>query len=172
MKRKNARAASKRPVIDLDAYIPAYLTQVGNKWARSSSHLYMRRFGIGINEFRVMVMVAIEPGINASRMCAIVGMDKAAIGRSIQSLEEKGILRVVPDAKDGRSRCVTLTDKGWEVHEEMRDLALAREKLLVSGFSPAEVLALISLLDRLRKNLAKVRAADLEAAKATRRLSS
>src|SRR5688500_8294091 len=107
----------------------------------------MRRFRIGINEWRVMTMAAIEPGITASRMSMIVGMDKAAIGRSMQALEKKKVFKLTPDANDGRSRYVSLTSRGWRVHEKILDLALTREKQLLTGFSPAETRQLISLLD-------------------------
>lgn len=149
--------ASKRRILDLDTYVPSYLTQLGNKWARGSSHLYMRRFGVGINEWRVMTMAAIEPGLTANRMCSIVGMDKAAIGRSIQGLKAKGLVRLEPNEKDGRSWFVSLTPDGWTMYDRILEVALGREKELVAGFSRDELALLISMLDRLRKNLTGMR---------------
>ena len=149
--------SSKRKVLDLDTYVPSYLTQLGNKWARGSSHLYMRKFAVGINEWRVMTMAAIEPGLTANRMCAIVGMDKAAIGRSIQALKAKGMVEVTPNESDGRSSFVALTKEGWKMYDRILEVALAREQELVADFSKEELRLLISLLDRLRKNLVNMR---------------
>lgn len=148
---------SKRRILDLDAYVPSYLTQLGNKWARSSSHLYTRKFAVGINEWRVMTMAAIEPGLTANRMCAIVGMDKAAIGRSIQALKAKGLVDLAPNENDGRSWLVSLTNEGWAMYDRILEVALAREQELVGDLSRDELRLLISLLDRLRKNLNNMR---------------
>lgn len=148
---------SKRRILDLDGYVPSYLTQLGNKWARSSSHLYMRKFAVGINEWRVMTMAAIEPGLTANRMCAIVGMDKAAIGRSIQALKVKGLVDLAPNENDGRSWLVSLTSEGWAMYDRILEVALAREQELLGDLSRDELRLLISLLDRLRKNLNNMR---------------
>lgn len=156
MSRKKKKSPKQRTVLNLDAYIPSYLTQLGNKWARSSSRIYMQRFGVGINEWRVMTMAALEPGLTANRMCSIVGMDKGAIGRSIQALKEKGLVSLTPNAKDGRSWFVFLTNEGWSIYDRILAIALAREKQLVADFSEDEVKTLISLLDRLRNNLRRL----------------
>lgn len=157
MKAKQRPASQGRRILDLDAYVPAYLTQLGNKWARGSSRIYMRKFNVGVNEWRVMTMAALEPGLTANRMSAVVGMDKAAIGRSIKALESKGLVTLKPNRNDGRSWFVYLTREGWRMYDRILEIALEREKQLLTDFSAAELRTLISFLDRLRKNLTRVR---------------
>ena len=147
MKKKSPR------VLSLDDYLPAYLTQINNKWGRVASRLYLERFGIGINEWRVMTLFAIEPGSIAQQACATLGIDKAAANRSIVHLQERGLVVLEPNPDDGRSRLIYLTDEGWRVHDAILEIALARERLLLKGFSKQEQATLISLLDRVRANL-------------------
>jgi DNA-binding MarR family transcriptional regulator len=142
-----------RRVLDLDAYLPAYLSQITNKWSRSASKLYLTSFGIGINEWRVMNIFAIEPGATAQRTVAIMGIDKAAANRSVVHLEKHELVTLTPNPKDGRSSLVFLTEKGWRVHDVILEIALAREAKLLHGLSTAERRTLISLLDRVRANL-------------------
>lgn len=141
-------------VLDLDGYLPAYLSQINNKWARSASRLYLADFGVGINEWRVMTLFAIEPGTTAQRTCSILGIDKAAANRSVGHLESLGLVELSANPNDGRSFLIQLTEEGWRVHDAVLEIALARERLLLTGLSSTERRTLISLLDRVRSNLA------------------
>jgi DNA-binding MarR family transcriptional regulator len=143
------------PVLDLEAYVPTYLTQCTNKWASSSSRIYLSRFGIGINEWRVMTLLASTPGITASRMSAIMGLDKALVSRAIVVLEEQEYAtRGLPQSKGRRE--AFLTPKGWGLHNRILKLALAREAQLLDGFSKAEVGTLLKLLKRLTENAVRL----------------
>jgi DNA-binding MarR family transcriptional regulator len=117
--------------------------------------MYLAKFGVGINEWRVMTLLASEPGITASSMSAIIGLDKALISRSIVVLEQqKFALRGAPGSKGRRE--VFLTAAGWTLHNKILRLALAREAQLLAGFSKAEVSTLLRLLRRLAENAVKL----------------
>lgn len=149
-KRKTAK------VLDLDNFVPSYITQIGNKWARGASRLYLEKFGIGVNEWRVMSIFAREPGITAQGACDILGSDKAAAGRSIVILESKGLVRLESNPNDRRSRRIYLTEQGWAVHDAILEIALKRERLLLDNFTDEEVAQLVHLLDRARQNLLRL----------------
>jgi DNA-binding MarR family transcriptional regulator len=147
-------------VLDLDRFVPAALTQIGNKWARGSSQIYLKRFGIGINEWRVLSLLAIEPETTANHICAVIGMDKAAAGRSLEMLHKAGYASFKSHAKDKRSKLVALTKSGLVLHDKIIKIALKREKLLLEDFSQIEVETLISLLNRIRTNIVHLQAYD------------
>jgi DNA-binding MarR family transcriptional regulator len=151
-----------RTVLDLSRFVPAALTQIGNKWSRSSSQIYLKRFGVGINEWRVMSLLAVEPGITANRVCSVIGMDKAAVGRSVGLLEDGGYVSLKSHHRDGRSRLITLTTKGQNLHDKIIKIALHREKQLLASLTAKEVETLISLLNRLRVNIVRMQAEALD----------
>jgi DNA-binding MarR family transcriptional regulator len=152
-----------RRVLDLDRYIPAALTQLGNKWARGSSQIYLTRFGIGINEWRVLSLLAIESETTANRICAVIGMDKAAVGRSLEVLKKGGYASFKSNNKDGRSKLVAPTKSGLALHDKIIKIAFKREKLLLKNFSEAEIETLIALLNRMRTNIVQLQEHDNEA---------
>jgi DNA-binding MarR family transcriptional regulator len=147
-----------RRVLDLDRFVPAALTQLGNKWARSSSQLYLTQFGIGINEWRVLSLLVIESETTANRICAVLGMDKAAVGRSIELLHQGGFASLRSHATDKRSRLVAPTKSGLVVHDKIIKIALKREKLLLKDFSESDIETLILLLNRMRANITHLQA--------------
>src|SRR5258708_10049605 len=62
--------------LDLERYVPAFVTFIANKLSRSATAFYQRRFGVNVTEWRMMSLLAIEPGITASRICYVIGFDK------------------------------------------------------------------------------------------------
>ena len=145
--------------IDLENYVPAYLTWVANKLSRSASQHYLRLFDIGIETWRGMVLLAVEDSVSAQKVSQVIGMDKGSVSRCFKSMQAKGLIKLGLEASDGRLRMATLTAKGRALHEQIRGIALERERALLSVLSDSERESLLSLLKRLHENLPEVEVA-------------
>ena len=75
-------------MLDLDRYVPAFITFIANKLSNSATALYQRNFGVNVTEWRIMSLLAIEPGIPASRICHVIGFDKGPVSRTLAVLQE------------------------------------------------------------------------------------
>ena len=144
--------------LNLDRYVPALLTFLTNKMSSGASACYRKHFGIGIVEWRVLSMLAVEDRISANRVVQVVGLDKSAVSRSLQTLERDGYVSTVVDAKDARRYTVSLTDSGRELHDRVLVVALKREELLLSALKEEEVDLLIGFLHRMSGQLDAVNA--------------
>ena len=49
-------------VLDLDRYVPALITFIGNKLSNSATVTYQKRFGVNVTQWRILSQLAIEPG--------------------------------------------------------------------------------------------------------------
>ena len=143
-------------VLDLTAYVPALLTFVANKLSRSGSALYRRHFGVGIVEWRILAMLAVEPSIPAARVCQVIGLDKGPVSRSLAFMERRGLVAIRADEADTRRRLATLTPAGRALHDRIIVVALERERRLLSCFTAEQRAALVELLNLLHDNLAAV----------------
>lgn len=150
------RPPEQHATIDLERYVPAFLTWIANKLSRGASQHYLRHFGVGIETWRCLVLLAIEPVISANKVCRIIGMDKASVSRCFASMEEQGLIKVRPDPADGRARVASLTEKGRALHDQIMGVALERERAFLSVLSAQERELLINLLRRLHENLPAV----------------
>src|SRR5260370_22233309 len=56
------------PTLDLDRYVPAFVTFIANKLSNSATTLYQRKFGVNVTEWRIMSLLSIEAGLPASRI--------------------------------------------------------------------------------------------------------
>jgi len=147
------QAATGRQTIDLHRYFPAFMTRLANKWARPASLALRRDFGIGINEWRVMVLLAVEEGITAARVCGFIGLDKAVVSRSVQLMADKGLVDIRPDPRDSRQRLISLSEAGWDVHDRAMAVALDLEREVLSCLDPEEREVLFGMLQRLLANI-------------------
>jgi DNA-binding MarR family transcriptional regulator len=141
------------PVLDLGSYVPALLTFLANKLSRSGSALYRRHFGVGIIEWRILAMLAVEPAIPASRICQVIGLDKGPVSRSLALMERRGLVAVRADRTDTRRRLAALTEAGKALHDRILAVALERERRLLSCLSSEQRADLVDLLNRLHDNL-------------------
>jgi DNA-binding MarR family transcriptional regulator len=149
-------AADDGPRLDLDRYVPAFITFIANKLSNSASVFYQRNFGVSVTEWRIMSQLAIEPGIPASRICNVIGFDKGPVSRNLSMLKKRGLVTIRRAPDDGRSHAISLTARGRAIHDKVIVAALERERRLLSCLKKDEREVLIDLLRRLHDNLGAV----------------
>lgn len=105
------------------------------------------RFGNGI--MPVMALLATEPWISAGRDCDVIGLDKAAVSRSVHGMKSNGTVDVQRTDDDQSRQLIALTPKDLNLHDRIVKLSLEREGQLLKGFSAAERKLLINFLSRM-----------------------
>jgi DNA-binding MarR family transcriptional regulator len=155
-RKEPAKAAAAGPMLDLDRYVPAIITFIANKLSNTATVRYQRNFGVNVTEWRIMALLAIEPGIPASRICHVIGFNKGPVSRTLTEMKHRGLVAIRTDPDDGRTHSISLTAKGRATHDKVIVAALERERRLLSCLSPAEREVLIDLLRRLHNNLGAV----------------
>jgi len=144
------------PTLDLNRYVPAFVTFIANKLSNSATVLYQRNFGVNVTEWRIMSLLAIEPGIPASRICHVIGFDKGAVSRTLALMQKRGLVAIRTAPDDGRSHAISLTARGRATHDKVIVAALDRERKLLSCLNKDEQEILIELLRRIHENLGAV----------------
>ena len=154
MERPSVRGDAK-PVLtlDLERYVPAFVTFIANKLSRSATALYQRKFGVNVTEWRIMSLLAIEPGITASRICHVIGFDKGPVSRTLTAMQDRGLIAIKTDRRDGRSHSISLTAAGRETHDAVIVTALERERRLLACLNKDEREVLVDLLRRIHSHL-------------------
>lgn len=147
-----------KTVLDLERYVPHLLVSITNKLSAGGAHLYRKLYGVGVTEWRILAMLAIEPSIPASRVCQVIGLDKALVSRVTQTLAQRGLVSVKKDQSDTRRQLIMLTAKGNRLHDDIINFALRREQLLVGDLSREELKVLTNLLSRLHARVDAVNA--------------
>jgi DNA-binding MarR family transcriptional regulator len=82
-----------------------------------------------------------------------MGLDSGYVSRLLRSLEEQGLVRVVPDPADRRARIAELTDAGRRERAALDDRSRADIATLVGALSPAQQTELVAAQDQVRRLL-------------------
>jgi len=142
--------------IELERYLPAYFTFIATKLASGAASVYRRHFGVGIEVWRVLFMLANDEKVSVNMVCRLIGMDKGSVSRCFKTMHEKGLVTFSHDPNDGRIRYATLTPLGWEKHDQIKAIALERQRAFLSCLAPDETEVLREMLLRLHANLPNV----------------
>jgi DNA-binding MarR family transcriptional regulator len=146
------------PVIDHDEMVSALVHNLSTRLTSGASLQYRRRFGLGMTEWRMMALLAKEPWITPHRICQVIGMDKAAVSRTMRALERRDLIAIRPHNTRTRSVELALTDSGVALHNHVVLTSLERERRLVAGLTVAEATVLVELLRRLHRAVPAVNA--------------
>jgi DNA-binding MarR family transcriptional regulator len=129
-------------------FLPYLLSISSNAVSDRIADEYRARFGLKIPEWRVMAMLG-DSGPQTQRDLVVsTRMDKVAVNRACRVLEDRGLAIRSPNARDGRSHHLELTEAGRAVHAEIMPLALEMERHLFSSLSGEELRQFKALLAR------------------------
>jgi DNA-binding MarR family transcriptional regulator len=106
------------------------------------------RIGIGSVEAKVLFVLDEGP-MTAAKISKLLGMDRAAICRTVKALVARGLL----NRSHGPVASLSLTPRGVIMHGAVRCISEERERRLMANFSEAERTALINYLSRLAVNV-------------------
>lgn len=139
-------------------FLPYQLSVASNAVSALIAERYRKRFGLKILEWRVMAVMGDvdrasasgHKGLTQRALTDATLMDKVAVNRACKVLETRGPIARAPNAADGRSHLMVLTEEGRAIHREVLPLALETEAELLTGFSAADQDRLRAMLERLR----------------------
>jgi DNA-binding MarR family transcriptional regulator len=142
-----------KPRLDPETHAAFQIVALANRISASASRSYLRQFGIGVMEWRVLALVAARPEITAGEISQVSGVDKSPVSRAVRSLGERGLVRAKADADDSRRAPLTLTAAGEALHDRMIFCSLEREDLLLAGLTLSERRSFFALMKRIASNM-------------------
>ena len=145
---------------DFERSVNYLVTALSNKLCTAASHRLRRRLKIGLMEWRVIALLAVDGEATPGRIAQVAGVDKSVVSRAVTSLAKLGLVHVAGTGGSGRQTLLLLTDAGWATHERGIVESIAAEQRLLRGFTPAEHDAAVLLLKRLAANVARGESAD------------
>jgi DNA-binding MarR family transcriptional regulator len=119
----------------LENFLPYRLSVLSNTVSGAIAAAYFAHFGLSIPEWRVMAVLAANPGLSAAEVTARTAMDKVAVSRAVGTLLSAGRLRRTMAKNDRRRTHLELTRSGARVYAQVVPVALNYERHLVSALS-------------------------------------
>jgi DNA-binding MarR family transcriptional regulator len=144
--------------LDLESSVGVLLNFLSNRLTASGSAVYRARFDLGINEFRVLAMLAYEPGISGARVSEVMGLDVGAVSRALQSLEARRLVSCETDPRHSAYKIWSLSPEGAKLQDEAVVVSMERDAILMDGVSDRERELLVRLLRGMLTRVDRLRA--------------
>jgi len=140
---------TRREKLHLERFLPYRLSVLSNTVSSAIAAAYFANFGLSIPEWRVMAILAANPGLSAAEVTARTAMDKVAVSRAVATLLAAGRLRRTTAAADRRRTHLELTRAGARVYSQVVPMALEYERGLLAPLSKRDR----ATLDRILREL-------------------
>jgi DNA-binding MarR family transcriptional regulator len=134
-------------------FLPYLLSVTSNAVSARIGDEYEARFGLKIPEWRVMAVLGDAGALTQRDLVGATLMDKVAVNRACKILEERGLARRRPNARDGRSHHLELTPAGTDMHGQIMAMALEMETRVFAALTEAERRDFKIMLGRLREQV-------------------
>jgi DNA-binding MarR family transcriptional regulator len=112
----------------------------------------LAQFDISAAQLIVLASVANQEAGSASGLCKSISYDPGAMTRMIDRLQQKGLLRRVPNAEDRRATNLELTAAGRALYPQLTAAKEVVSTQFLRGFSADEVRLLEAFLNRMIEN--------------------
>lgn len=132
----------RRTSLELDRFLPYRLSVLSNTVSTAIAGAYEKRFGLTIPEWRVMAVLATNPGLSAAEVAQRTAMDKVAVSRAVASLLEHRRIARQTARTDRRRSLLKLAPAGQRVYAQVVPFALAYERELIAPLAARELAAL------------------------------
>lgn len=102
----------------------------------------------------------LPPEQSQIQLAKAIGIEQPSLVRTLDQLEEKGLISRQTCANDRRAKRIKLTEKADPIIEEMETVIKQTRGEILSGISPEELEQLISLIARLEQNINELQSRD------------
>ncbi|GAA3653865.1 MarR family winged helix-turn-helix transcriptional regulator [Microbacterium marinilacus] len=140
-------------ILEPDSFTPRLVALLSNALVWRESHELRRRFGLGTNDWRVISALATRPGTTSTDVSDFLGVNKAVISKSVNTLRDRGLI-LLSDGPRG-SRPMYLSAAGAEMHHAMRPISMRGQEIILDGM-PADEVRLLNA--QLQDMLTRIRA--------------
>ena len=100
-------------------------------------------------QYAALIAIHTHPGIDATRLSAVIAFDRSTLGNVIERLEAKRLIERKPSGEDKRVKLLTLTRSGASL---LRDIMAAVDRAqarMLQPLKPADRKTLMALLTQL-----------------------
>ncbi|WP_333692293.1 transcriptional regulator SlyA [Atlantibacter hermannii] len=95
----------------------------------------------------------LPPDQSQIQLAKAIGIEQPSLVRTLDQLEEKGLIARHTCANDRRAKRIKLTDKAAPIISEMEDVIRKTRAEILSGISSEELDTLLNLIGRIEKNI-------------------
>ncbi|MBR0793246.1 MarR family transcriptional regulator [Bradyrhizobium manausense] len=135
--------------IDAVYAAPGYLFRRMQQIAVSIFMEECKAFDLTPVQYAALIAIHTHPGIDATRLSAVIAFDRSTLGSVIERLQAKDFVERKPAPEDKRIKLLYLTKQGAAILREIIPAVERAQARMLEPLKPAERKALMGLLSQL-----------------------
>src|SRR6195952_13408 len=108
-----------------------------------------RAYGLTPVQFAALVAIHTHPGIDATRLSAVIAFDRSTLGNVIERLEAKAYIERKPSCEDKRIKLLYLTKVGTTLLRDITSTVDRAQARMLQPMKPADRKTLLALMTQL-----------------------
>ena len=115
-----------------------------------------RDLGVTNSQWRVLVNVFRQPGINQGTLAELMEVEPITTCRMVDRLEIAGLVERRRDPNDRRAWQIHLTDAAMPLIDKLKERAAGLNAVALTGLGERDQAELVRMLDVIRRNLSGI----------------
>jgi DNA-binding MarR family transcriptional regulator len=142
---------SKSTSITMDAVYtaPGYLFRRMQQIAVAIFMEECKAFDLTPVQYEALIAIHTHPGIDATRLSAVIAFDRSTLGNVIERLETKKLIERKPSPDDKRVKLLFLTKPGAALLRDITSSVDRAQARMLQPLKPVDRKALLALLEQL-----------------------
>ena len=140
--------------IGLNQFAPYLLNRIAGHWNANMADA-LKAFEMSTTKMRALAVLSLSPTVTINELSVYAVTEQSTMSRTLDALEEKGLVRRQPRAQDMRVRDVSITEEGRVAFARVWPMMYQRFQQLFDGVEEEEYRAFIATLHQLLRNVRK-----------------
>lgn len=138
----------------LNKQVGVYLNLVHCKFKQYMNSIFQGHgFNLTPEQFLVMDTLWDEGILSQQKIADIIFKDKNSVTKLIDALENKGLVKRIPDKTDRRLNQIHLTERAILIKEDITKIAIESTDGIIKDIPKEELHVFISVLNKMAKNI-------------------
>ena len=137
--------------IGLNAFVPYLLNRAAAQWNAGLAEA-LASFDLTTPQVRVLAVLTINSGLTVNELAVLTVTEQSTMSRTLDGLEEQGLIRRTARHNDLRMRDIALTGLGRERFDTLWPIMFERYTAMFEGVSNTEYQALAAVLHKIIGN--------------------
>lgn len=137
--------------IGLNQFAPYLMNRIAGRWNNDVQD-GLREYELTVIKMRTLAVLSVVPGISINELSVFTVTEQSTMSRTLDSLEEQGLISRRPQKEDARVREVELTNLGRDVFTAYWPALYEQFAALFAGVSEEEFNIFVQVLHKLVRN--------------------
>jgi DNA-binding MarR family transcriptional regulator len=138
--------------LGLDNFVPYLINRISARW-QSELAEDLKDFNLTTPQMRALAVLGVSDGLTMNELSVLAVTEQSTMSRTIDSLEERGLVRRQQRPSDMRVREVGITAEGRKAFDRFWPTMFRRSRRLFRGINDRDRTHFIATLRRILQNV-------------------